>query len=76
MGGNIYPPNNYNTFVYQRPPNFIANHLYDEIWDLEKGIGENEFEADIEELVEQAGRLKQRVEKGCGDVYRVFWDNL
>ena len=76
---NKLPIPNYNTFIYQRPSPFISNGLlpYDESWDLEKGIIEDDdIDVAIDELIESAGKFKQRVEKECGDAYKIFWDNF
>ena len=64
--GNEQIPN-YNTFIYQRPYPFVSSGLltYDDDMDVA-----------IDELVESAGKFKQRVEKECGDVYKIFWDNF
>ena len=76
--GNEQIPN-YNTFIYQRPSPFVSSGLltYDEHWCIEEGLSEDDdMDVVIDKLIESADKFKQRVEKGCGDAYKIFWDNF
>ena len=70
----IYHPN-YNTFA----GNSIFMYELD-YKDLERGIVHEDLDDDFDELVnevvEQAGYIKNKVKKECGNAYKVFMNNL
>lgn len=68
-------PSNYNTFVGNSI--FMYNLDY---MDLEQGVVHDDLGDDFDELVnevvEQAGYIKNKVKKECVNAYKVFMDNL